>query len=98
MLCLRPILGRRPDLVALAVSYMIPVINYGRIVHDEHCLEYGSRLMRMDKEAYYRRICELAEFVGAEELDVNDPRAHIVEDASATVATGGVCGSGCGCH
>ena len=98
MLYLRPILGQRPDLIALAVSYMIPVINYGKIVNDTHCLEYGSRLMRMDKETYYGRICELAEFVGAEQLDANDPRAHVVEEDKPATAGSGGCGSGCGCH
>ena len=100
MLYLRPILGKRPDLMALAVSYMIPVINYGKIVNDEHCLEYGSRLMRLDRKTYYQRICELAEFVGAEELEVDDPRAHVVDDEPEMVAGGGAggCGSGCGCR
>lgn len=98
MLYLRPVLGKRPDLMVLAVSYMIPVINYGKIVNDEHCLEYGSRLMRMDKETYYQRICELAEFVGAEELDANDPHAHVIDDEPETAGSGGGCGSGCGCH
>jgi hypothetical protein len=95
MLYLRPILGQRPDLIVLAVSYMIPVINYGKLINDEHCVEYGSRLMRMDKETYYQRICEIAEFVGAEALDANDPRAHVVEDEPAVASSG--CGSGCGC-
>ncbi len=98
MLCLRPVLGKRPDLLAFAVSYMIPVINYGKIIGDEHCLEYGSALMGLDKETYYQRICEVAEFVGAEALSVDDPNAHVVEDESSETQTGGSCGSGCGCH
>lgn len=97
MLYLRPILGQRPDLLALAVSYMIPVINYGKIVSDEHCLEYGSALMGLDKETYYQRICEVAGFVGAEPLDTDDPKAHVADDDPAPVPSGG-CGSGCGCH
>jgi len=97
MLYLRPILGQRPDLLAFAVSYMIPVINYGKIVSDEHCLEYGSVLLGLDKETYYQRICEVAEFAGAESLNANDPRAHIVEADPISAGSGG-CGSGCGCH
>jgi len=98
MLYLRPVLGRRPDLLAFAVSYMIPVINYGRIVSDEHCLEYGSSLTGLDKEAYYRRICEVAEFVGAEALDVNDPRAHVAEETPVGIEGPGCGGGGCGCQ
>ncbi len=98
MLCLRPVLGRRPDLLALAVSYMIPVINYGKIIDDEHCLEYGSVLTGLDKETYYERICEVAEFVGASALAADDPKAHVVEDGPQSDNGGGGCGSGCGCH
>lgn len=92
MLCIRPVLGQRPDLLAFAVSYMIPVINYGKIIDDEHCLEYGRVLTGLDKETYYQRICEVAEFVGASELSVDDPKAHVAEDEPATQSTG------CGCH
>ena len=66
VLYLRPILGRRPDLIALAVSYMLPLLNFGSVVSDEHCLEYGATLMGLDVNSYYDRICELADFVGAE--------------------------------
>lgn len=66
VLYLRPVLGKRPDLVVLAVSYMIPSLNFGDIISDEHCLEYGALLMGLDPAEYYDSICELAEFVGAE--------------------------------
>lgn len=84
---LRPILGKRPDLIALAVSYMIPVINYGQIITDDHCLEYGAHLLGIPSDVYYERICDLAEFVGAEFCAADEEPP----------ATGG-CGSGCGCH
>jgi hypothetical protein len=42
---LRPPLRDHPDLVVLAVAYMIPVINYGEIVTDEHCRCYGTTLL-----------------------------------------------------
>lgn len=88
---LRPILGKRPDLIALAVSYMIPVINYGQIINDEHCLEYGAALLGLDTEDYYNRICELADFVGAE-FCAADEQTPTPDDA-------GGCGcGGCSCH
>ncbi len=67
ILYLRPVLGQRSDLIALAISYMVPVINYGDAVTDEDCLGYGAALMGMDRETYYGLICELADVVGAEE-------------------------------
>lgn len=90
-LYVRPILGRRPDLVALAVSYMIPVINYGQVVNDEHCLEYGAMLMGIGVEDYYQRICELAEFVGAEICNADE------EAPNQQPAAAGCGGGGCSC-
>lgn len=102
MLYLRPAIGMRPDLLALAVSYMIPVINYGNLAGDEHCLAYGAVLLDLDPETYYERICGLAGFVGAEELPADDPDAHVPEQNAerppATTTTGASCGSGCSCH
>ena len=102
MLYLRPALGMRPELLALAVSYMIPVINYGNLAGDEHCLAYGAVLLDLDPETYYERICGLAGFVGAEELPADDPDAHVPEQNAerppATTTTGASCGSGCSCH
>jgi hypothetical protein len=45
---------------------MIPVINYGDIVTDEHCLRYGATLLGLMVPEFYEAICRLADFVGAE--------------------------------
>jgi hypothetical protein len=66
VLYLRPLLRKRPDLLPLAVAYMIPVINYGDIVSDEHCLLYGAVLMGMLTDEFYDAVCRLADLVGAE--------------------------------
>ena len=66
VLYLRPLLRERPDLLPLAVAYMIPLINYGEIVSDEHCRLYGATLLGMMEEEYFEAICRLADFVGAE--------------------------------
>lgn len=50
VLYVRPGLRERPDLLPLAVAYMIPVINYGEIISDEHCLAYGVTLLGMMEE------------------------------------------------
>jgi hypothetical protein len=89
VLYLRPSLGSRPDMVAVAVSYMIPVINYGDIIEDRHCVEYGSVVTGLEVNEYFTKICEIADFVGAEEM----------EPASAVDLRGEKvpCGTGCGC-
>jgi hypothetical protein len=67
VLYLRPLLRDRPDLLRLAVAYMVPVINYGDIISDDHCLLYGAALLGMMVEEYYSKLCVLSDFVGAEE-------------------------------
>jgi hypothetical protein len=66
VLYLRPMLRDHPDKVVLAVAYMIPLINYGQIIGDPHCLLYGATLLGMMEAEFYREVCALAEFVGAE--------------------------------
>ena len=66
VLHLRPMLADRPDLLPLAVGYMIPVINYGQIISDEHCLLYGATLLGLMENEYYTQICALADLCGAE--------------------------------
>ena len=66
MLYVRPVLRHHPGRIVLAVAYMIPLINYGEVIDDEHCLAYGATLLGMMESEYYRAICDLADFVGAE--------------------------------
>ena len=66
VLYLRPLLQNRPDLVPLAVAYMLPVINYGEIVTDEDCLLFGATLLGMLEHEYYQQVCALADLCGAE--------------------------------
>ena len=66
VLYLRPLLRERPALLPLAVAYMVPLINYGDIITDEHCLLYGATLLGMMEDEYYERLCALADFLGAE--------------------------------
>jgi hypothetical protein len=75
VLYLRPRLRERPDLVVLAVAYMIPLINYGEIISDEHCLRYGAALLGLMEEEYYQQVCALADWAGAEAATVCAPRS-----------------------
>lgn len=68
VLYLRPALRSRPDLVPLAVAYMVPVINYGEIVTDAHCLLYGATLLGMLEEEFYAAVCAMADLAGAKSL------------------------------
>lgn len=66
VLYVRPLLKDRPDLLPLAVAYMIPLINYGDIITDEHCLRYGATLLGLMEDEYYRQLCALSDLIGAE--------------------------------
>jgi hypothetical protein len=65
VLYLRPVLRDRPDLALLAVAYMIPAINYGEIITDEHCVRYGATLLGMMESEFYDAVCRMADFAGA---------------------------------
>lgn len=66
VLYLRPRLRDRPGLIALAVAYMIPVINYGDLINDAHCVAYGATLLGLTEAEFYARVCQLAGECGAE--------------------------------
>jgi hypothetical protein len=66
VLYLRPALQDKLDLIPLAAAYLIPVINYGDIVTDEHALQYGATLLGLTEEEYYQQLCALADLCGAE--------------------------------
>jgi hypothetical protein len=73
LLYLRPSLREHPEWVVPAVVYMLPVINYGPVVTDEHCLLYGAALLGLREEAYYEQVCRLADSAGAETLLGSSP-------------------------
>lgn len=83
ILYLRPLLRDRPDLAVFAVAYMIPLINYGDIISDEHCVRYGATLLGMMEGEFYDAICQLADFVGAE------PRTKVSPGASEFACSAG---------
>ena len=62
--------SRPPGSCRLAVSYMIPLINYGDIITDPHGVAFVLGLM---EEEYYRAVCQLADFVGAEKRMPSGP-------------------------
>ncbi|HSH09455.1 MAG TPA: hypothetical protein VK995_03650 [Oceanipulchritudo sp.] len=64
--------GRAEDL-ALAIAYFIPVLNYGALINDDHCLIYGATLHGLTIEEYYRQLCRIAALTGAAPRDRNEP-------------------------
>lgn len=85
VLYLRPLLRERPDLLPLAVAYMIPLLNYGDIVTDDHCLAYGATLLGLLEEEYYQKLCALSDELGAEARFAQPPaQACCGQNASET--------------
>lgn len=76
VLYVRPMLRERPDLLPLAVAYMIPLINYGDIINDDHCLSYGATLLGLLEDEYYRQLCDLSDLLGAEARLASRPISH----------------------
>lgn len=64
-LYVHPQLKNNADYLAQAVAYFIPVMNYGSLINDDHCLIYGATLLGMTIDDYYRDLCKLADSVGA---------------------------------
>lgn len=56
--------GRAGDL-ALVVAYFLPLMNFGPLINDDHCLLYGATLNGLPVQDYYRELCRIADFVGA---------------------------------
>jgi hypothetical protein len=45
---------------------MVPVINHGEsVVTDDHCVKYGATLFGVPEDEFYRRVCEMADAIGA---------------------------------
>ncbi len=55
--------GRSEDL-PLLVAYHLVCVNYGDIVTAEEAELFGAALLGMDVEAYYQRLCQLADELG----------------------------------
>lgn len=66
VLYVRPLLKNHPELLPFAVAYMIPVINYGNIVTDAHCLAFGTELLGLTEDTFYSKLCSLADLLGVE--------------------------------
>ncbi len=50
-----------PQATLIAVSYMIPVINYGEVIEDRHCALFGSAVTGIPLDEYVSGILSIAE-------------------------------------
>lgn len=100
VLYLRPALRESPRLAIAAVAYMLPLLNYGDIIRDEHCLVYASALLGLTEDECYELMCEVADFVDgevkyegevAEGTPVPEYLPPLPQESDCS------CGGGCGC-
>jgi hypothetical protein len=82
--------GRDEDVAWLA-AYHIPSINYLDVAGSREAELFGAALLGVEVEAYYTRLCALADELG--------PAPEPVNVSFGEIPTGGgsSCGGGCGC-
>jgi hypothetical protein len=102
-----PLFEERTEDLPLLVAYHIASINYVDVVTHRECELYGAALMGMSVEAYYQRLCAMADELP--DAPDHEMQKRVVAQAtglplevtqSAAPAAGndaGTCGSGCGC-
>jgi len=72
ILCVHPDLKGSSEDLAYAVAYFIPVINYGALINDDHCLVYGATLFGLTIDEYYQELCRIANRLGAPSRERDD--------------------------
>lgn len=60
-LYVHPIFRERPADLPLVVAYHIPSICYGKMASSDDAEAYGARLLDLEVDEYYARLCSLAE-------------------------------------
>jgi len=61
ILYVHPSLEGDDDAVAMVVAYQLIVVNYGDIAELEAAEHFGSILMGIDVETYYRKLCAITD-------------------------------------
>lgn len=60
-LCLHPYFATEPDSALLIAAYQLVAINYGSFASPEDAETFGATVLGLDRNAYYRRLCDLAD-------------------------------------
>lgn len=63
LMAVHPALQGDDDAVAMVVAYQLVAVNYGDIAEQEAAEHFGSILMGMDVESYYRRMCQITDSI-----------------------------------
>lgn len=61
VLYIHPFFQGRDDVLPHLIAYHLIVVNYGDIAGTEEAELYGSTLLNIDQEEYYRCVCECAD-------------------------------------
>lgn len=69
---LHPALEDSPQAALSAIAYMLPLINYGEVIEDKHCIEYGAQVLGIPTAEYLDALDVLAGGLGLEERLVRD--------------------------
>ena len=65
VLYIHPMFENVDELIPLLVAYYIPGVNYGDVATHVEAELYGSTLLSLDREEYYRILCSVADSVPA---------------------------------
>lgn len=63
-LFLHPMVENSDDLLPLLIAYYIPSVNYGEVATHVEAEAFGSTLLMLDPEEYYRVLCSVADAIG----------------------------------
>jgi hypothetical protein len=84
-----PFFGTEPGMVPALVLYQLVLVNYGDFASPTDAEIFGATVLGMDQDAYYRKLCELADLVST--------GVATAEPAPAREAGCACSGGGCGC-
>jgi hypothetical protein len=76
-MCVHPRFRAQLDSVPYLVLYQLVVVNYGGFASTDDAETFGASALGLDKEVYYRALCELADH-GIEHLTNDAPLSIFV--------------------
>jgi hypothetical protein len=68
-LCVHPIYATQLPQVPYLALYQVVLVNYGEFASADDAETFGSHVLGLDRDVYYRALCELADQLGADEAD-----------------------------
>lgn len=86
-LCVHPFFEGRWDVLPALIAYHVPSINYLDIAGHEEAELFGATLLGLDVDAYYERICELADSIPG--APAHDPQLAARFAAETSCSSGG---------